>query len=171
MLTEADRTIGHRLAGDWLETAGEQDALTLADHFERGGERHRAVSWLVRAAQRAFAGGNLDAAFALAQRGVESGATGNERGLLRSVQVSVRGVRGDWAGAVELGLEAKDLIPVDSNEWILLIGTLFFAGMTSGDPSVTASMMQTLLNPSVQPQPSGPWGACRWARSRSRVRS
>ncbi len=39
MLTESDRTNGHALAGEWLEAAGEKDALTLADHFERGGER------------------------------------------------------------------------------------------------------------------------------------
>jgi hypothetical protein len=51
MLTEADRTTGHRLAGDWLERMGENDALMMADHFEKGGEPRRAVPWLVQAAQ------------------------------------------------------------------------------------------------------------------------
>ncbi|HTB79218.1 MAG TPA: protein kinase, partial [Polyangiaceae bacterium] len=48
MLTDDDRATGHRLAGGWLERAGEKDALTMADHFERGGEPARAVPWLIR---------------------------------------------------------------------------------------------------------------------------
>ena len=44
MLTEADGIRGHGLAGEWLQTAGEKDALIMADHFERGGERSRAVA-------------------------------------------------------------------------------------------------------------------------------
>jgi len=50
MLTESDKTMGHRLAGEWLETAGEKDPLTMADHFERGGDSARAVRWLMSAA-------------------------------------------------------------------------------------------------------------------------
>jgi predicted ATPase len=45
MLTESDRKTGHRLAGAWLEAAGEKDALTMADHLERGGVTSRAVDW------------------------------------------------------------------------------------------------------------------------------
>jgi predicted ATPase len=45
MLTEGDRVAGHWLAGQWLEQAGETDALILEEHFERcgrGGEPSRA---------------------------------------------------------------------------------------------------------------------------------
>src|SRR5262249_48887340 len=34
MLTEADRRLGHRLAGAWLEEVGETDQAVLAEHFE-----------------------------------------------------------------------------------------------------------------------------------------
>lgn len=37
MLTEGDRVLGHWLAGQWLEQAGESDAAILEEHFERGG--------------------------------------------------------------------------------------------------------------------------------------
>ncbi|NUQ79616.1 MAG: protein kinase, partial [Polyangiaceae bacterium] len=37
MLTSDDRSLGHRLAGEWLESMGVHDAAMLADHFERGG--------------------------------------------------------------------------------------------------------------------------------------
>ena len=45
MLTDADRTLGHHLAGAWLEQAGAGDAMALAEHFRRGGEPARAVRW------------------------------------------------------------------------------------------------------------------------------
>ena len=34
MLTDADASLGHRLAGDWLERMGEPSAFVLANHFE-----------------------------------------------------------------------------------------------------------------------------------------
>src|SRR6185503_11381753 len=60
MLTEEDRSVGHRLAGEWLEQAGEGDAVVLAEHFERGGEPARAASWFRRAAEEAFEGNDLE---------------------------------------------------------------------------------------------------------------
>jgi eukaryotic-like serine/threonine-protein kinase len=53
MLTEDDRTLGHRLAGSWLEEHGEADAMVLAEHFERGAEGARAGGFYLRAAQQA----------------------------------------------------------------------------------------------------------------------
>jgi predicted ATPase len=39
MLTDADRSLGHALAGEWLERAGEQDAAVISGHRELGGRR------------------------------------------------------------------------------------------------------------------------------------
>ena len=55
MLTDEDRALGHRLAGAWLERAGEGDATLLAEHFERGSEGARARRWYAVAAERARA--------------------------------------------------------------------------------------------------------------------
>jgi eukaryotic-like serine/threonine-protein kinase len=68
-LTGSDRLLGHRLAGAWLEQAGELDAITLAEHFDRGGEPGRGVRWLLRSAEQALEGGDLAAAIACAERG------------------------------------------------------------------------------------------------------
>lgn len=54
-LTEEDRALGHRLAAEWLEAAGEADPLVLAAHCERGGLTARAASLLVRGAELAAA--------------------------------------------------------------------------------------------------------------------
>ena len=37
MLTDSDRALGHRLAGEHLERAGQSEAMLLGEHFERGG--------------------------------------------------------------------------------------------------------------------------------------
>jgi tetratricopeptide (TPR) repeat protein len=70
MLTDADRALGHRLAGEHLEAAAERDAMVLAEHFERGMEYPRAARWYHRAAEHAFEGNDLDAALARASRGL-----------------------------------------------------------------------------------------------------
>jgi eukaryotic-like serine/threonine-protein kinase len=53
-LTEDDKRLGHRVAGDWLAQHGEGDPMVLAGHFERGGEGTRAASYYLRAAEQAY---------------------------------------------------------------------------------------------------------------------
>ncbi|MRG95758.1 serine/threonine-protein kinase [Polyangium spumosum] len=55
LLTDDDRELGHRLAGEWLERAGESDPLVLANHFERGGLFERAGTMYIRGAEQASA--------------------------------------------------------------------------------------------------------------------
>ena len=54
-LTDEDRTLGHRLAGQWLENAGEADPLVLAKHFEVGGMGEHAGRLYLRGAEQANA--------------------------------------------------------------------------------------------------------------------
>jgi len=70
MLTEEDRRLGHRLAGQWLERHGEADPMVLAGHFERGGEGARAASFYLRASEQAFHVLDLDATVARASLGL-----------------------------------------------------------------------------------------------------
>ena len=68
MLTDEDRVLGHRLAGEWLEQHGEQDPLALAEHFDRGGQGARAGQHYLRAAEQASQGGDVTAVIARAKR-------------------------------------------------------------------------------------------------------
>jgi hypothetical protein len=158
MLTEDDQRTGHSLAGEWLEQAGEKDALTMADHFERGGRPTLAVPWLLRAAQTAYDGGHVDAAIALGDRGVACGPNAQERGLLRLVQGQGLAMRGDWSGGVDAGRDAMDLLPTGSTPWFLGTAGAFMSGMFLGDKTITAPLLQAMLNVRVQPEPSGPYG-------------
>src|SRR5262249_18612171 len=48
-LTQGDREAAHRRAAEWLERAGEQEALLVAEHLERGDQAARALAWYRRA--------------------------------------------------------------------------------------------------------------------------
>jgi len=69
-LTEDDRRLGHRLAGEWLEQHGEADPMVLAGHFERGQDGPRAASYYLGASEQAFHVLDLDATMARAGLGL-----------------------------------------------------------------------------------------------------
>jgi tetratricopeptide (TPR) repeat protein len=106
MLTEKDRRLGHQLAGEWLEHAGETDAMVLAGHFEGGEDPARAVGWYLRAAEQALEGNDLDAVLARAGRGVACGAEGEALGTLELFRAEASRWRGDPAAAERHGAEA-----------------------------------------------------------------
>ncbi len=95
MLTAEDRQLGHRLAGEWLEAAGHRDALSLAEHFERGGAPKRALPHLLRGAEEAIEGNDLRASIAIAERALEHDPDRAMRIALRAVQGTAASWRGD----------------------------------------------------------------------------
>jgi tetratricopeptide (TPR) repeat protein len=117
MLTDDDKKLGHVLAGDWLERMGERDAMTLAEHFERGGARARALPWYPRAAEQALEGNDLEGALARAERGIACGAAGKDLGLLRGLQAEARNWRGENAEALARATEAMTLLPKGEAPW------------------------------------------------------
>ena len=119
MLTDADRAVGHRLAGEWLERAGEGDAMALAEHFERGGDPARAAGWYRRAAEQAFEGNDLDAALLRAARGLRCAPepAGVLAGEIRLVQAKASRWLGNNADAEQRALEALGLLPRGGARW------------------------------------------------------
>jgi eukaryotic-like serine/threonine-protein kinase len=117
MLTEADRRLGHALAGDWLDRSGEGDAMSLAEHFERGGVPARAATAYLRAAQQALQGNDLGAATERAERGVACGAEPAVLGALRLVQAEAHVWRGELSLAEQRGTEAAARLEAGSAAW------------------------------------------------------
>ena len=79
LLTPADRTVGHQLAGAWLDRHGEWDPLVLAEHFDRGGQGARAATYYLRAAASALGAGDSDLALRRARQGLAAGAVDETR--------------------------------------------------------------------------------------------
>ncbi len=116
-LTEHDRELGHRLAGDWLERTGHHDAMALAEHFRLGAAQHRAVPWYGRAAQQALDANDLAAALDRAARAALAGAADEELGGLRLIEAEAHAWRGELAEGAQRADEAIELLPARSAAW------------------------------------------------------
>ena len=123
-LTPADRALGHRIAGTWLEENGERDAMVLAEHAERGGEIGHAARWYRRAAEQALLARDVGAAMDRAARGIACGAAGEDLGMLRYVESQAHEWRGETALAAARALEALSLLPERSARWLRAAGQL-----------------------------------------------
>ncbi|WXA83712.1 protein kinase [Pendulispora rubella] len=131
MLTDEDREAWHRAAAEFLESMGESDAHVLAEHYALGGDKDRAAVLYARAAADALNHANLRGVTSLAERGIGCGATGNLRGILRSVQARVAMLEGDYGKGRELVSEALSLLPRGGIDWCYAVGTMAFGAAPS----------------------------------------
>ncbi|NUP08637.1 MAG: protein kinase [Polyangiaceae bacterium] len=117
-LTDADRTLGHRLAAEWLEQSGASyDATRVAEHYERAGEERRATVAHARAAELAMLGGDFVTAVAHAERGVEAGAEGALLGRLRLLEGEAHRHLGENTQMLERSNAAMQCIDMGSRGW------------------------------------------------------
>lgn len=143
-LTERDRALGHRLAGRWLEQAGETDAVILAEHHLRGGEPARAVGWFRRAAEHSLDGQDLASASEYARRGIEAGARGPDRAALRLLQARVHRERGEYGVAAAHAADARDAAEPGSATWFSAASELAFVHVRGGDPAAAIAVAEEI---------------------------
>ncbi|WP_437682525.1 serine/threonine-protein kinase [Sorangium sp. So ce131] len=133
MLTEGDRALAHRLAGAWLEGARERDALVLAEHYARGGDRAAAARWFHRAAEQALEGSDLAAVIARAERAIEAGAEGEALGSLRRLQSTAAYWQSSYEAARRYGEQAAALLGRGGAGWFLAVGNALVSSARLGD--------------------------------------
>jgi len=146
MLTDSDRRLGHRLAGEWLQYTGEREAMVLAEHFERGGELARAAQWFRPAVEQALAAGDFRAAAQRAERGVACGATGETLGALRRNQAEAHKWCGEFLEAERFALEAMELLMRGSAIWFAATSEAAEASGKLGDLEALARVAAALEN-------------------------
>jgi serine/threonine protein kinase/tetratricopeptide (TPR) repeat protein len=155
-LTEADRVLGHRLAGEWLERTGSNDAATLAEHFQRGAEPTRAIRWYVRAAEQALEANDLPIAINMARCGAECGADGNDLGELRLIEAEANVWTGELALAEQQSIEATRLFTAGSSAWYRSIRQAVLAAGKLG----SYDRVESWVEPTWSAEPlSGAFGA------------
>ncbi len=133
MLTDKDRTVGHKLAATWLEKMGESEAVVLAEHLERGGEPKRAITFYRRAAAQALEGNDLEACLARADRGIACGAEGEVLGRLLLRKAEAHRWRGENVRAKECAQDSLRLLPRSGRRWFLAAGEAVEACARLGD--------------------------------------
>ncbi|AUX32152.1 MULTISPECIES: serine/threonine-protein kinase PknK [Sorangium] len=144
MLTEDDRALGHRLAGEWLAQSGETDAMVLATHFELGGERGRAIDCYRRAAEQALGGNDYAAAIERAERAIACGAAGDELGELDTIKAEAHRYRGDFASAERHAVAAMAALPEGSVRWYRAANLVALAATPLGHEESATALARAL---------------------------
>jgi tetratricopeptide (TPR) repeat protein len=144
MLPDRDRMVGHRIAGEWLEgrayfsdggnaAGSDVEAVVLAEHFLRGNELRRSITWYREAAELALEGDDLAAAIERAERAIACvhavGDTDNEAdselvGVLRQLQAGAHVWRGEYVLAAERGSEAIVRLEPGTPRWLAAISAV-----------------------------------------------
>jgi tetratricopeptide (TPR) repeat protein len=151
MLTEDDRTLGHRLAAEWLEHQGESDPLVLAEHYDRGQEPARAARYYARSAERAVHASDMETAVERARRALAHGLPDAERVVLLGLLAEVHVWRSEWEAAVRWGTEAMRLAAPGTDSWARAVAAKLSAAMQEGQSDDFFELMYTLL--AVEPAP------------------
>jgi len=144
MLPAPDRAAGHQLAGQWLQAAGEDNALILAEHFERGGAGDRAAGFYLQASQRALHGNDLSGAVQHAERGAACGRDPVVLGELLCSQSEAQIWMGQAAAARQSALAALELLPPNSAAWCNAIANLGDAALILGTWNGTEHWVEVL---------------------------
>ncbi|MDC3958981.1 serine/threonine-protein kinase [Polyangium jinanense] len=154
-LRGADRVLGHRLAAEWLERSRASDAVSLAEHFERGGAPERAVKWYLEAAKQMLAGNDLRGAIAYAEHGLRNGAAGEPRGELLLVLMVARVWSADWAAFdVAANQVLREAMPGDPHWCAAILGKVVMI-LFLGKPDEVVDALRTVCN--VEPSPERVW--------------
>ncbi|HEX2569521.1 MAG TPA: protein kinase [Polyangia bacterium] len=153
LLGEEDRRRGHLLAGQFLERAGEDDPLVLAEHHERGGALAQAATFYTRAATRALEGSDAGGALHMAERAIACGATRETLGLLRSLQSWAHLWARRFGEALQPALEGLSLLPEGSAEWYRCVGSVLSAAGFLRRFDMVREQIQALFR--VDPGPDG----------------
>jgi predicted ATPase len=155
MLTDEDRVLGHRLAAEWLEKAGERNAAVLARHFELGGESRRAGAFYLRAAEQALEGNDLDAALSCVDRGLACEPSGEQRGLFHLIAAEAHRFRGEPAREQGAALQAMRHLAKGDTRWCIAAGQAAIASGKLGDRARLESVASELIELSGEGRASG----------------
>ncbi|WP_437991739.1 protein kinase domain-containing protein [Sorangium sp. So ce145] len=157
-LTDADRALGHLLAGEWLDAAGERDAALLADHFERGGDAERAVVWFRRAAEQALGANDFRAAIQRAEQGAASADVDGEFfAALRLVQAEAHKWLGEASQAERCAVMAMRGFPRKSALWYAAAGEAASMRVRLGMGDRLADLVEELRGAGPRSGDRGSW--------------
>lgn len=160
LLTDADRSLGHRLAARYLASVAEReqthhtlrdlrpDPLTIADHFRAGGAPELAVAYYVQAAEAAFAHHDLAETQRITELARSSGAHGQHLGMLLSLQSWVAHWNGQGQRILELGSDAIALLERGSQWWCRTTSLVASSAAAMGRRADAKVLAQILLDTS-----------------------
>jgi tetratricopeptide (TPR) repeat protein len=102
----------------------DRDPATLAEHYEKGGSKDRALVWWEAAAGAALEASDLDAVLARVDRAIACGASGGVLASVLALKAEAHVWRGEWALCVDALDRALAVLAPGSAEWFTSIELL-----------------------------------------------
>ncbi len=133
MLTDGDKRLGHGLAAEWLEQAGEPQAAVIAEHVFRGAAPAASVPWFQRAAHQALEGGDWEGAVQRARRGAQCGAEGEALAQLSLCEAIAHRFLADQPAALAASQRALALAQPMGSTWAAAAAEAVGASSRLGD--------------------------------------
>ncbi|HNN92462.1 MAG TPA: protein kinase [Pseudomonadota bacterium] len=160
LLTDADRSLGHRLAARYLAGLAEREAprntlrdvrtepLAIAEHYRQGGDPEVAVPYYVQAAEEAFSHHDLAETQRLTELARGCGASGQPLGMLLSLQSWVAYWNGQEHRILEIGSDAISLLVRGSAWWCKTTSLIASSAIGIGRRADGKVLVQILLDTS-----------------------
>jgi hypothetical protein len=118
------KPVGHRLAGSWLEQAGESDPRVLAEHAWRGQQPERAIPFYTLAAEQLVNRHAFAEALRCMEAALALGPSAEVRARLRALQATSAFWGNDPRQLEEISKEVLPELRVGSYPWCKLLGGL-----------------------------------------------
>ncbi|PTL79992.1 serine/threonine-protein kinase [Vitiosangium sp. GDMCC 1.1324] len=145
LVPDSHKPDGHRLAGTWLEQAGESDPRVLAEHASLGQQPERAIPFLTRAATQHFERHDLPGTLQCVEAALTLGAQGTNLVRLRALRVATAFWMGDFVLLFEKGPEVLTALSPGDPLWCKLMGMMIGGGGLFGRHEEMAGYGQLLL--------------------------
>lgn len=146
LLTEDDRRVGHRRAAEYLDHAGEDDALALAEHFEKGQLPIKAALYFLKAGLRSFECNDLEEALRRARRGLACSESGQLQAELRTLLTMAHCWRFELDDAFAYSVAAWPLLARGSRWECSVLFHGMWAALVTGHEPEFASMAEALCH-------------------------
>jgi eukaryotic-like serine/threonine-protein kinase len=145
------KPVGHHLAGEWLERAGEPDLLVLAEHYRLGQQQERAVHFFTRAGERLFEQQDLLGAQRCLEAALACEPSGEALSGIQALQAAISFWMEDFAQSYAVSGELLPMPATGSVPWTRMMGGLILACAQNGRQSTVAELAPRLLAPPEEP--------------------
>jgi tetratricopeptide (TPR) repeat protein len=151
LVPDSHKPDGHRLAGQWLEQAGENDPALLAEHASLGQQPERAIHFLTRAAEQLFERHDIPGMARCVEAALALRAQGADLVQLRALQTTAAFWLGDSKKLFDMGPGVLAELRPGSRLWYWLVNWLYVGHALRGEEGLAAALGQKLLR--TRPEP------------------
>jgi hypothetical protein len=153
LVPDSARAAGHLQAGAWLEAAGESEPRVLAEHYQLGGHREKAIHFYIQACRQICERQRLE--LQGAQRCLKAawdcGPTEPAVTELQVLEADISFWMGDFARAATVSYEVLPKLTAGSLAWTQVVSNLILVNTQSGRGAEAIGLGHRLLE--IEPAP------------------